>query len=150
MEFEKYAELKKDVEVYFAEIIKKRFQDYVSNNFEFHFAPDAQSHNLISDLLRDDGFEVFGMNANMDGFELLLDFRNAYLEIDNFAFTRLSVYFNNDGNYSVYLDESSFDDEWETYLEDDWKRYYRMEEAELVKVLSDMKNMHLTLQLKKT
>ena len=148
MEYEKYAELKKDVEVYFAEIIKKRFSEYVNDNISLHFAPDAQSHSLISELLWDDGFDVFGMNVNMDGFQLLLDFRLDYLKIENFPFTRLLVDFSNDGNYSVYLDENSFDDEWTTYLEDDWKRYYKMNEDDLVKVLSNMKNTHLMLRLK--
>ena len=148
MEYEKYAELKKEVEVYFAEIIKRRFNEYIDQNISLHFAPDAQSHNLISDLLRNEGFDVFGMNINMDGFQLLLDFRHDYLMIENFPFTRLLVDFSNDGNYSVYLDENSFDDDWTTYLADDWKRYYTMKENDLVKVLSDMKNTHLTLRLK--
>ena len=148
MEYEKYAELKRDVEVYFAEIIKQRFCEYVDENTSLHFSPDAQSHNLISDLLRNEGFDVFGMNINMDGFQLLLDFRHDYLMIENFPFTRLLVDFSNDGNYSVYLDENSFDDDWTTYLADDWKRYYTMKENDLVKVLSDRKNTHLTLRLK--
>lgn len=148
MEYKRYAELKKDVEVYFAENIKQRFREYIDENISLHFSPDAQSHSLICDLLCNDGFDVYGMNINMDGFQLLLDFRHDYLMIENFTFTRLLVDFSNDGNYSVYLDENSFDDEWTAYLEDDWKRYHTMNEADLIKVLSDMKNTHLILRLK--
>jgi hypothetical protein len=150
MEYEKYVELKKDVEVYFAAIIKRRFNEYIDKNLSLHFAPDTQSHRLISELLWDDGFDVFGMNANMDGFQLLLDFRIDYLSIEELPFTRLLVDFSNDGNYSVYLDENSFEDDWQTHLEDDWKRFYDMEESQLLRVLKDMKNIHLALELKKT
>ena len=148
MEYEKYSELKKDVEVYFAEIIKQRFYDYVDKNISLHFAPDIQSHRLISELLWDDGFDVFGMNVNMDGFQLLLDFRLDYLKIENFPFTHLLVDFSNDGNYSVYLGEDSFDEEWTTHLEDDWSSFSLMNEIDLTKVLRDMKNTHLALRLK--
>ena len=148
MEYEKYTELIKDVEIYFAKIIKNRFKEYIDKHYSLHFAPDIQSHQLIGDLLENDGFDVFGMNVNMDGFQLLLDFKSEYLNIDNFLFTRLVVDFNNDGNYTVYLDESSFDDDWTAYLEDDWDRYYSMNEVDLVRVLNDIKKLHLMLMLK--
>ena len=148
MDYEKYAELKKDLESYFATIIKKRFQEYVSKNFELHFAPDALSHRLIDDLLRKDGFEVYGMNTNMDGFLLLLDFCHEYQSVDNFCFTRLVVEFNNDGNYSVYLGENSFNKEWTVYLEDEFKRYHFSDEHVIVETLNGLKNTHLFLVLK--
>jgi len=148
MEYKKYDELKKDVEIYFAKIIKQRFQEYVTKNFELHFAPDYLSHRLINDLLRKDGFEVYGMNANMDGFLLLLDFSYEYQSIDNFSFTRLAVEFENDGNYSVYLGERSFDDEWNVHLEDEYSRYHMLKEEVFVKALSDIKNTHLMCVLK--
>lgn len=148
MEYEKYAELKKNVEIYFATNIKKRFQDYVSEKFELHFSPDYLSHRLISDLLRKDGLEVYGMNANMDGFQLLLDFNHDYLVIDDFPFTRLSVDFENDGNYSVYLGENSFDDDWTVHLEDEYRRYLVFNEDVFVKALSEIKNVHLMFVLK--
>ena len=148
MEHEKYAELKKDLEIYFAQIIKNRFQAYVSDNFELHFTPDYLSHRLISGLLLKDGFEVYGMNANMDGFQLLLDFSNEYQSIENFPFTRLAVDFENDGNYSVYLGENSFDDEWTLHLEDEYRRYLVINEEVFVKTLSEIKNTHLYFVLK--
>ena len=148
MEYKKYDELKKDVEIYFAKIIKQRFQEYVTKNFELHFSPDYLSHRLINELLRNDGFEVYGMNANMDGFLLLLDFSYEYQSIDNFSFTRLAVEFENDGNYSVYLGERSFDDEWNVHLEDEYSRYHMLKEEVFVKSLSDIKNTHLMCVLK--
>ena len=99
-------------------------------------------------MLRKDGFEVYGMNANMDGFLLLLDFSYEYQSIDNFSFTRLAVEFENDGNYSVYLGERSFDDEWNVHLEDEYSRYHMLKEEVFVKALSDIKNTHLMCVLK--
>jgi hypothetical protein len=148
MEYEKYAELKKDVEIYFAKIIKKRFQEFIEQEYELHFAPDYLSHRLISDLLIKDGLEVYGMNANMDGFQLLLDFKHDYLAIDNFIFSRLSVDFENDGNYSVYLSENSFDDDWTVHLEDEYNRYRMLNEEDFVFTLNEMKNTHLVFILK--
>jgi hypothetical protein len=148
MEYEKYSELKKETEIYFAKIIKKRFQEYIAENYELHFAPDYLSHRLISDLLSKDGFEVYGMNANMDGFKLLLDFNHDYLAIDNFPFTRLSVDFENDGNYSIYLGENSFDDEWTVNLEDEYNRYRMLKEEDFSLTLKEMKNTHLVFILK--
>ncbi len=148
MEYEKYSELKKETEIYFAKIIKKRFQEYIAENYELHFAPDYLSHRLISDLLSKDGFEVYGMNANMDGFKLLLDFNHDYLAIDNFPFTRLSVDFENDGNYSIYLGENSFDDEWTVHLEDEYNRYRMLKEEDFSFTLKEMKNTHLVFILK--
>jgi len=148
MEYEKYAELKKDVEIYFATQIKKRFQEYVSENVELHLAPDYLSHRLVSDLLSKDGLEVYGMNANMDGFQLLLDFSYDYQAIDNFPFTRLIVELKNDGNYSVYFGENRFEDEWNEHLEDEYSRYLKFDEAVIVKALNDTKNTHLFLVLK--
>lgn len=147
MEYEKYAELKEDVEVYFAQIIKKRFKEYVIENFELQFAPDYVSHGLINDLLRKDGFEVFGMNANKNGFQLLLDFSDEYQSIDNFCFTRLTVEFNRDGGYSVYLGENSFKYEWTVHLEDEFNRYYLLNEEVFVETLSEIKNTHLIFVL---
>lgn len=148
MEYEKYAELKKDVEIYFAKIIKKRFQEFIAEKYELHFAPDYESHRLISDLLRKDGLEVYGMNANTDGFQLLLDFNHDYLAIDNFIFSRLCVDFENDGNYSVYLGEDSFDDDWTVHLEDEYSRYRMLNEEDFVFTLNEMKNTHLIFILK--
>lgn len=148
MEYEKYAELKKDVEIYFAKIIKKRFQEFIEQEYELHFAPDYLSHRLISDLLSKDWLEVYGMNANMDGFQVLLDFKHDYLAIDNFPFTRLCVDFENDGNYSVYLSENSFDDDWTVHLEDEYSRYRMLKEEDFVYTLNEMKNTHLVFILK--
>lgn len=148
MEYEKYAELKKDVEIYFAKIIKKRFQEFIEREYELHFAPDYLSHRLISDLLSKDGLEVYGMNVNMDSFQVLLDFKHDYLAIDNFSFTRLNVDFKNDGNYSVYLSENSFDDDWTVHLEDEYSRYRMLKEEDFVYTLNEMKNTHLVFILK--
>jgi hypothetical protein len=148
MNYEKYAELKTDIEIYFANIIKKRFQEYVAKNSELHFEPEIFSHRLINDMLRKDGFEVFGMNANMDGFQLLLDFSYEYKSIDNFPFTRLVIEFENDGNYSVYLGEKSFKDEWTIDLEDEYKRFLLMDEQVFREALNAFKNTHLILILK--
>lgn len=149
MEYERYVALKKNNEVYFADIIKSRFKSYIEDNFELEFCADYMSHRLFDDLLKNDGLKVFGMNVNMDGFQLLLDFDGEYLNADNFPFSRMAVDFSNDGNYSVYLDVNSFDEEWTVYLEDDFNLYYKMTEDELQKALNDMKNAHLMLQLKR-
>ena len=148
MEYEKYVELKKDVEIYFAKILNKRFKEYVEENFELRFEPDYQSHRLISDLLRKDGLDVHGMNVNMDGFQLLLEFHHEYRAIDNFPFTGLSVEFENDGNYHIYLSENSFEDEWTVHLEDTFRRYLVFNEEVFVEALNEMKNTHLMFVLK--
>jgi hypothetical protein len=148
MEYEKYAELKNEIEIYFAKNIKKRFQEFIAEKYELHFAPDYLSHSLISDLLSKDGLEVYGMNVNMDGFQVLLDFNHDYLAIDNFPFTRLSVDFKNDGNYSVYLGENSFDDDWTVHLEDEYSRYRMLKEEDFLYTLNEMKNTHLVFILK--
>jgi hypothetical protein len=148
MEYEKYVELKKDVEIYFAKIIKKRFKEYVEENFELRFEPDYQSHRLISDLLSKDGLDVHGMNVNMDGFQLLLEFHHEYQAIDNFPFSGLAVEFENDGNYHIYLSENSFEDEWTVHLEDAFRRYLAFNEKVFVEALNEMKNTHLMFVLK--
>lgn len=148
MEHVKYVELKKDVEIYFSKIIKKRFEEYVAENFEFQFAPDYPSHRLIDHLLNKDGLEVYGMNANMDGFQLLLDFSYEYKSIDDFPFTRLVVDFENDGNYSIHLGENSFEDDWSIHLEDEYSRYLLSSEEVFIKALNEIKNTHLMFVLK--
>ena len=60
----------------------------------------------------------------------------------------MAVDFNNDGDYSVFLNEDSFEDDWIAHLEDSFECYHTMNEADLVRVLSDMKNIHLALLLK--
>jgi hypothetical protein len=149
MEKEKYYELINELEIYFADVIQKRFKEYVNESIEsnLHFAPDIQSHNLINDLLENEGFEVYGMNVNMDGFQLLLDFKYTYLKIENFMFTRLAIDFKNDGNYTVYLDTNSFEDTWTVNLVDDFHRYLKMTEDELEKLIRDIKKTHLMLIL---
>jgi hypothetical protein len=148
MEYSKYAALKKDLEIYFSKIIKGCFKDYFEQNYVFEFSADFQSHRLISELLEKHGFEVYGMNVNMDGFQLLLDFSYDYLSVDNFPFTRLAVDFKNDGNYSVYLGESSFDDDWSVHLEDEFNRFWTLSEPEFINTLNEIKNTHLMLKLK--
>ena len=148
MERVKYTELTKGLENYFAKIIKKRFKEYVEENNELSFVPDYLSHIFLDDLLRNDGFDVYGMNTNSDGFQLLLNFNHHYLAIDNFPFTRLSVNFENNGNYSIFLSKRSFDDEWTVNLEDEYLRYLNFNEVDFTKTLSDIKNTHLMLVLK--
>jgi hypothetical protein len=148
MEYSRHAALKKDIEIYFSKIIKKSFKDYFEKNYIFEFSVDFQSHRLISELLKKHGFKVYGMNVNMDGFQLLLDFSHDYLSVDNFPFTRLAVDFNNNGNYSVYLGESSFDDDWSVHLEDEFNRFRTLSEPEFISTLNEIKNTHLMLKLK--
>jgi hypothetical protein len=148
MDYERYAALKKDLEVYFAEIIMKRFRNYVEEHTELHFAADFLSHELISDLLSVDGFSVYGMNVNMDGFEVLLDFHHDYMAIQNFLFTRVSVDFRNDGNYTVYLSEKSFNTDWSVHFHDEFARYTRISETEFQRLLDDVKNIHIKRVLK--
>ena len=148
MEYSRYDALKKDVEIYFSKIIKKCFKDYFEKNYVFEFSADFQSHRLISELLKKHGFKVYGMNVNMDGFQLLLNFSYDYLSVDNFPFTRLAVDFKNDGNYSVYLGESSFDNDWSVHLEDEFNRFWTLSEPEFINTLNEIKNTHLMLKLK--
>jgi len=152
MEQEKYFEIVKDLEIYFADLIKKRFKKYVDESLEshLHFAADIQSHNLIESLLEADGFEVYGMNVNMDGFQLLLDFKHEYRKIENFIFTRLAVDFKNDGNYSVYLNaERSFNTDWSVCLEDTFYRYRNINQADVENLVRNIKKTHLMLVLKR-
>lgn len=149
MDFSEFRIAKQETEKYFANIIKSRFQTYVAENFELDISVDYMTHALINDLLKGDGFEVFGMNANMDEFKLLLDFDHPYLRIENFPFSRISVSLKNDGNYSVYLGENSFEDDWHIDFEDDFHRHHMMSKEELQNILKEMKDVHLMLLLKK-
>ena len=148
MDQAKYIELKKELEIYFSNAIKRSFKEYTEENSEINFCADYTSQRLIDEILEKDGFEVYGMNVNMDGFRLLLDFKYEYKKIDNFIFTRLSVDFNNDGNYSIYLNENSFDDEWNGYIEDEFLRYRNMSQVDFEKLLVNIKKTHLMLMIK--
>jgi len=149
MEYSEYSEAKRDVENYFANIIKSRFKTYVDENFEFDIRVDYITHQQIEDLLKDDGFDVFGMNANMDEFKLLLDFGMPYMQSETLPFTRVSITLNNDGNYGVYLGESSFEDDWYLEFEDDFHRYLKMTKEDLQSAIKTIKDTHLMLMLKK-
>jgi hypothetical protein len=149
MEYSEYVEIKSDIEHYFANIIKSRFKTYVDENFEFDIRVDYLTHRQIEDLLRDDGFEVYGMNANMDEFKLLLDFGNPYLQSQTLPFTRVSIALNNDGNYGVYLDVNSFEDDWHIEFDDDFRRYLKMTKEDLQSAIKSIKDTHLMLMLKK-
>ena len=148
MEYSEYSEIKRDVENYFANIIKSRFKTYVDENFEFDIRVDYITHQQIEDLLKDDGFDVFGMNANMDEFKLLLDFGSPFLQSQNLPFTRVSITLNNDGNYGVYLGENSFDDEWHIEFEDFYHSYRKMTKEDLQIAIKSIKDVHLLLMLK--
>ena len=146
----KYATFKKNVEMYFSKIIKGSFKEYFEENYEsdFELSPDFHSSELINKLLEKHGLEVYGMNANIDGFQLLLDFKHDYLSIDNFTFTRLAVDFKNDGTYSVCLGEDSFDDDWTVHLKDECNCCLSLNEEEFSNTLNEIKNMHLVMMLK--
>ena len=149
MDYSEYIEIKRDVENYFANIIKSRFKKYVDENFEFDIRVDYITHKQIEDLLKDDGFDVFGMNANMDEFKLLLDFGMPYMQSQTLPFTRVSITLNNDGNYGVYLGESSFEDDWYLEFEDDFHHYLKMTKEDLQSAIKTIKDTHLMLMLKK-
>lgn len=149
MEYGEYVEIKRDIESYFASIIKSRFKTYVDENFEFDIRVDYLTHREIENLLRDDGFDVYGMSANMDEFKLLLDFGNSYMQSQTLPFTRVSITLNNNGNYGVYLGESSFDDDWDLEFEDDFHRYLKMTKEDLQSAIKSIKDTHLMLMLKK-
>jgi len=149
MEYSEYVEIKRDVENYFANIIKSRFKTYVDENFEFDIRLDYLTHREIEDLLRDDGFDVYGMSANMDEFKLLLDFGNSYMQSQTLPFTRVSITLNNDGNYGVYLGENSFDDDWDIEFIDEFQRYLKMSKEDLQSAIKLIKDTHLMLMLKK-
>lgn len=149
MEYNEYVETKRDVENYFANIIKSRFKTYVDENFEFDIRVDYLTHREIENLLRDDGFDVYGMSANMDEFKLLLDFGNPYMQSQTLPFTRVSITLNNDGNYGVYLGENSFDDDWDIEFIDEFHRYLKMSKEDLESAIKSLKETHLLLMLKK-
>lgn len=149
MEYNEYVETKRDVENYFANIIKSRFKTYVDENFEFDIRVDYLTHREIENLLRDDGFDVYGMSANMDEFKLLLDFGNPYMQSQTLPFTRVSITLNNDGNYGVYLGENSFDDDWDIEFIDEFHRYLKMPKEDLQSAIKSLKETHLMLMLKK-
>ena len=100
-------------------------------------------------MLEDDGFGVYGMNANMDEFKLLLDFGVPYMQSNTLPFTRVNLTLKNDGNYSVYLDESSFDDDWDVDFEDHFRRYLKMTKEDMQSAIKLIKDTHLMLMLKK-
>ena len=149
MEYSEYVEIKKDIESYFASIIKNRFKTYVDENFEFDIRVDYLTHREIENLLRDDGFDVYGMSANMDEFKLFLDFGNSYMQSQTLPFTRVSITLNNEGNYGVYLSENSFDEDWDIEFEDDFHRYLKMTKEDLESAIKSIKETHLMLMLKK-
>jgi hypothetical protein len=148
MEQEKYNEMKNELENYFSKIIKNSFKKYTEENFEMTFSADYKSHRLIEEILSKEGFDVYGMNVNMDGFQLLLDFKHEYQKINNFIFTRLVVGFCNDGNYSVYLDEDSFNKEWMVCIEDEFLRYRNISQLDFENLLIDIRKTHLMLMIK--
>ncbi len=148
MDFQKYSELKKELEKYFANVIKERFRELIKENFDFTITADYLTHRAIENVLKNDGLDVYGMNVNMDGFQLLLDFDSQYLSINNFPFTRLVVEFENDGNYSVFLDEDSLNDEWIVNLEDYYKRYLNTNETDFLIALKEIEQIHLVMRLK--
>lgn len=147
MEYEIYAKLKSDLENYFAKIIKDRFEQYVSENFELTISADYETHRLIKNLLKKDGLDVFGMNVNMDGFQLLLDFKHQYQQIEGFPFTRMSVDLINDGDYNVYLSADSFDDDWTIFLEDQFQRFKNLNKETFEKIVNETKQVHLMMIL---
>ena len=148
MEYEIYATLKNELESYFAKIIKDRFKQHVSENFELTISADYETHRLIENLLDKDGLDVFGMNVNMDGFQLLLDFKHEYQQIENFPFTRISVDLTNNGNYNVYLSEDSFEDDWTIFLEDEYQRFRNLSKEAFEKIIDETKQVHVMMLLK--
>jgi hypothetical protein len=148
MDFQKYSELKNELEKYFANVIKERFRELIEENFDFTITADYLTHRAIENVLKNDGLDVYGMNVNMDGFQLLLDFDSEYLTINNFPFTRLVVEFSNDGNYSVFLDEDNLSEEWTVNLEDHYRRYLNTSEADFLTTLKEIEQTHLVIRLK--
>ena len=148
MEYEKYLDIKNDLENYFAKTIKKRFNDYVDEHFEFHFFALYEDHLKISKLIEKDGLEIYGMNVNSDVFQLLFNFSYEYLNIEGFPFSRLIVDFENDGNYSVYLSERSFKKDWTVQLEHKHMRLDKLNESDFARTIQDIKNTHLFKALK--
>ena len=65
MEYNEYVETKRDVENYFANIIKSRFKTYVDENFEFDIRVDYLTHREIENLLRDDAFAGYTIKDGM-------------------------------------------------------------------------------------
>lgn len=148
MNRDEYIKEKKDIEDYFSEIIKTRFKNYVGENYEIDLCADYDTHERINNILRHDGFEVYGMSVNMDGFELQLDFGIDYMQVDDFPFTRLTVMFANDGEYSVSLNDDAFSGEWEVTAEDIFHRYTSMTTQQLQDVIKGIKQTHLAYLLK--
>ena len=143
MQYEKYNELKTEIEIYFADIIKNKFKNHFQEENKFTIIPDIQSHRQIRKLLSNDGLILYGMNVNTDNFELLFNFKKYYCDIENFFYTRLFVTFENHGNYSVYLNEASFERSWDVHLEDQYNKSLQLSEEDFLKVISGTKNMHL-------
>jgi hypothetical protein len=149
MEQEIYSQLKTDLEIYFAACIRNRFKTYVQEHGDLHFAADYSSRCLIDELLRGDGLDVYGMNINADEFRVILHFKHEYSRIDSLPFSGMLVDFNNKGDYSVYLGDDSFDDEWTVELVDEHNRRRSLNENDFIKALKDIKQAHLLLTLKK-
>ena len=139
---------KQDIENYFSEQIKSRFKNYVDENYAIDLCADYETHEKINEILKSDGLEVYGMNINMDGFYLQLDFGTGYMEIDDFPFTRITVAFSNDGNYNVSLDEDAFSSPWEVTFEDAFDNYTAMTPQQLKDMIQEIKKMHITQLLK--
>ena len=148
MNLNQYKNEKQDIENYFSKEIKSRFKNYVDENYEIDLCADYETHEKINNILKNDGFEVYGMNINMDGFYLHLDFGENYAEIEGFPFTRLIVSFSNDGNYNVSLDEDAFSSPWEVIFEDAFDNYTAMTPQQLKDMIQEIKKVHLSYLLK--
>lgn len=149
MEYASHEIIKKDLEEYFGKIIKSRFKEYFDKSIEFDISVDYSTHRVIDDLMHADGFEMFGMRATMDDFQIYLNFNSEYQLIKKFPFSRLVLCLENDGNYHVFLTERAFEREWEIFIEDDFKSCFLMSKDELQVVADDIKKTHTMLMIKR-
>lgn len=148
MKYERYLELKRDLESYFSTVIKERFKHEVEENMGLDIAADFATHELVEKLLGSDGFDVYGMSVNMDRFQLHLEFNHEYKSRCTIPFSYVSVDFVNDGNYSVDLDSDCFERDWTVNLEDGWLSLEKVSEDEFVELLENIRKSHLLVRLK--
>jgi septum formation topological specificity factor MinE len=147
MDYIQYNKLRGELEDYFLTIIKDRFDNYISQNFQLVVTVDYETHLVIEDLLKNDGLDVYGMNANNTDFRLLLNFGSPYFDPVLLPFTRIEVILSSDGNYNAHLSSSNLN-QLQVELVDDYNRYVKMTEDEVKESISFIKNTHLVLKLK--
>lgn len=148
MILEKHKIIKHELQNYFSKTLKNRFKKYYEDSGSLEITIDYDTHCLIESLVSCDGFEVFGMSATMDCFQVYLDFSQEYLAIEKFPFSRLTISFVNDGNYHVTLNDSFFEKDLQVFIQDDFNNLTLISEHDLQLISNQIQQTHMFMLLK--